>query len=470
MTKQSTTVFNKIITQAPKYLSYLTIVLSFSAIVLLSVAGVLPLLWAIILTVFGGIGLWLTISPLLKKNQPKGKVVTLSIVAVFISLISITLISFAISLISFLNTIQEDEYSTETYSIIAKRDRTMTAQLAKTAGMVQTDPYSEAAKKELPNHTGAKPVDFPTATAAMEALTNKNIDVSVFNSANTQLTKESDDTFDKNFEIIATFTVQVKRTTEKAPAADASKPFAIYISGIDTYGGISTVSRSDVNMLAIANPKTQQLLLINTPRDYYVQLHGTTGTKDKLTHAGIYGVDMSRKTLEDLYQIEIPYYVRVNFSSLVSIVDTLGGIEVYSDYDFKSFRTGYNTLNGKQALEFSRERYSFSEGDRQRGRNQQRVIEAIVAKMSTPGALVNYQSLLGSVGGAVQTNIPPAFITSLASSQVQSGKRWSTKSISVDGAGSMGPTYSMGAQQLYIMIPDQTSLQAARDAAAAQLK
>lgn len=470
MTKQSTTVFSKIITQAPKYLSYLTIVLSFSAIVLLSVAGVLPLLWAVILIVFGGIGLWLTVSPLLKKNQPKGKVVTLSIVAVFISLISIALISFAISLISFLNTIQEDEYSTETYSIIAERDRAMTTQLAKTAGMVQTDPYSEAAKKELPNHTSAKPEDFATAHAAMEALSKKTTDVSVFNSANTQLAKETNDNFDKTFEVIATFTIQVKRTAQKAAVADSSKPFAIYISGIDTYGEISTVSRSDVNMLAIANPKTQQLLLINTPRDYYVQLHGTTGTKDKLTHAGIYGVDMSRKTLEDLYQIEIPYYVRVNFSSLVSIVDTLGGIEVYSDYDFKSFHTGYNTLNGKQALEFSRERYSFSEGDRQRGRNQQRVIEAIVAKMSTPGALVNYQSLLNSVGGAVQTNIPPAFITSLASSQVQGGKRWSTKSISVDGTGSKGPTYSMGAQQLYIMIPDQTSLQAARNAATAQLK
>lgn len=454
----------------PRTLAVAAGVLSLTALVLLVIAGVLPIIFAVIIAVLGGGGLFLMLKPIFKKRTKTGKVVASTILATFVVIISAALISFAISLISFLNNIQEDEYSTETYSIIAQKSSNMTTQLAKTAGMVQTDPYSEAAKKELPNHTSAKPEDFATANAAMEALTKKNTDVSVLNSANTQLVKEVNEDFDKDFKVIATFTIQVKRTAQKAPTADSSKPFAIYISGIDTYGNISTVSRSDVNMLAIANPKTQQLLLVNTPRDYYVQLHGTTGAKDKLTHAGIYGVDMSRKTLEDLYQIEIPYYIRVNFSSLVSIVDTLGGIEVYSDYDFKSFRAGYNTLNGKQALEFSRERYSFSEGDRQRGRNQQRVIEAIVAKMSTPGALANYQSVLNSIGGAVQTNIPPSFITSLVSSQVQGAKRWSTKSISVDGTGSKGPTYSMGAQQLYIMIPDQTSLQAARDAAAAQLK
>ncbi|MGD9663313.1 MAG: LCP family protein, partial [Porticoccaceae bacterium] len=312
-------------------------------------------------------------------------------------------------------------------------------------------------------HTKAKAEEYPTTTAVMADLEADTLDTAVLNSANTQLAEDSDTDFTNRFEVIATFTIKVKRTTASAQApADTSKPFAVYISGIDTYGAISTVSRSDVNILAIVNPQTHQLLLVNTPRDYYVQLHGTTGAKDKLTHAGIYGVDMSRQTLADLYGIEIPYYLRVNFSSLTTIVDAVGGVNVYSDKDFKSFHTGYNQLNGKQALEFSRERYSFSEGDRQRGRNQQRVIEAIVAKMSTPGALVNYQSVLGSVQGALQTNLPPSFITGLAKQQIGNPKSWSTQSISVDGTGSTGPTYSMGAQPLYIMIPDEASLNQAR--------
>ncbi|UTX51106.1 LCP family protein [Candidatus Saccharibacteria bacterium TM7i] len=462
--------FKKIISSTPQYLGIITILLAAVAVITLFIGGVLPALWLAILVILGGFGLWLTLKPLFSKKTPPKRLIAPAIFAVVISIISIAVASFNISVMNFLRGIQEGEYQTVTYSIIAEKDRSMTTEKAKTAGLVHTDPYLEESKKELKNHTKADPKDYPTTKAAMEDLKADTIDTTVLNTANVQLAKESYEDFDQNFEVIATFTIKVKGATATKDNADASKPFALYISGIDTYGEISAVSRSDVNMLAVANPTTRNLLLINTPRDYYVQLHGTTGTKDKLTHAGVYGIDMSRQTLEDLYGIEIPYYIRINFSSLVTIVDAVGGVDVYSDRAFKSFHEGQNHLNGKDALAFSRERYSFSEGDRQRGRNQQRVIEALVNKLSTPGALANYQSILGAAQGAIQTNLPPSFITSLANKQVSDAKRWTTRSMSVDGTGSMGPTYSMGAQPLYIMIPDETSLNSARTAAQQQLK
>lgn len=462
MKKHQAPFLKKVQHYAPQTLGFITAGLFLSAIIALFIAGVIPFLYLAILAVLGGVGLWLTIAPLFAKKPKKGRLITASVLSVIISAISIAALSFSISLISFLSSIQEDEYTTETYSIVAKTSRSMTTDAAKTAGLVQTDPYTNEVKRELPNHTKAKTEEFPTARAAIDSLGDESLDTTVFNTANLQLAKETSETFDSTFEVIKTFTIKVKSNTTKAKSVNASEPFAVYISGVDTYGEISTVSRSDVNMLAVVNPQKRSILLVNTPRDYYVQLHGTTGTKDKLTHAGVYGIDMSRKTLEDLYQIEIPYYIRVNFSSLVTIVDTVGGVEVYSDRDFKSFRVGANQLDGTRALEFSRERYSFSEGDRQRGRNQQRVIEALVSKLSTPGTLANYQSVLGATQKAVQTNMPPQFITSLINTQLQNPQRWSTSSISVDGTGSTGPTYSMGAQPLYIMIPNEASLGEAR--------
>ena len=461
--------FKKILSNTPKYLGVITIILAALAVITLFIGGVMPVLWLVILTALGGFGLWLTLRPLFSKKTSPKRLIAPAILALLISVISIAVASFNISVMNFLRGIQADEYSTVTYSIVAEKDRHMTTEKAKTAGLVQTDPYLKESKKELKNHTKAEPKDYPTTKAVVEDLQADTIDTAVLNTANVQLAKEANEAFDQTFEIIATFTIKVKGTSIKTNA-DTSKPFAIYISGIDTYGEISAVSRSDVNMLAVVNPATRNLLLINTPRDYYVQLHGTTGTKDKLTHAGVYGIDMSRQTLEDLYGIEIPYYIRINFSSLVTIVDAVGGVDVYSDRAFKSFHEGQNHLNGKDALAFSRERYSFSEGDRQRGRNQQRVIEALVNKLSTPGALANYQSILGAAQGAIQTNLPPSFITSLANKQVSDAKRWTTRSMSVDGTGSMGPTYSMGAQPLYVMIPDETSLNSARTAAQQQLK
>jgi LCP family protein required for cell wall assembly len=244
------------------------------------------------------------------------------------------------------------------------------------------------------------------------------------------------------------------------------KPYVIYISGIDTYGDIATNSRSDVNILAVVNPANKKVLLVTTPRDYYVQLNGTTGTKDKLTHAGIYGVEKSKATLEDLYTTKVDYTVRINFSSLLKLIDAVGGITVTSDQAFSAggynFVAGPNNLDAKQALAFARERYSFSEGDRQRGKNQQRVIEALIAKLSQPQTALKIPAILNATSGTFQTNASRSEINAIIKQQLASTGSWTTESISVDGTGTSAPTYSMGSQLLYVMIPNYATVEAAK--------
>ncbi len=262
------------------------------------------------------------------------------------------------------------------------------------------------------------------------------------------------------------FLHNIQSTSSESTGTVITKPYVVYISGIDTYGDVSTVSRSDVNILAVVNPETKKILLVNTPRDFYVQLHGITGVKDKLTHAGIYGIQMSKATMEDLYGIKIDYTVRVNFTSLLKVVDAVGGVDVVSDNAFSAggytFVKGVNTLDAKQALAFSRERHSFADGDRQRGKDQQSVIEALIRKMSQPMTLISYQTILKSLDGTFQTNASSKEIGSIINQQLTSFGSWQTTSISVDGTGSTNVTYSMGNQPLYVMVPDVSTVNAAK--------
>ncbi|MDR2897059.1 MAG: LCP family protein [Propionibacteriaceae bacterium] len=252
-------------------------------------------------------------------------------------------------------------------------------------------------------------------------------------------------------------------TTSAIPPTDA---FVVYISGIDIPGNISNRSRSDVNILMVINPTTGKVLLVNTPRDYYVQLAGTTGLKDKLTHAGIYGIEKSVDTLDALYGININYYLRINFSSLLAVVDALGGVDVDSAYDFTSggfhFVLGQNHLDGEQALAFSRARYNFAEGDRVRGENQERVIEGLIHKLTDPSILANYASILAAVQTSIQTSMPQDEMFSLVRNQLASGQQWTVSRTAVTGSDASDYTYSWPSQKLYVMIPDQASLDAAK--------
>lgn len=257
--------------------------------------------------------------------------------------------------------------------------------------------------------------------------------------------------------------------TDKIEKPEGSGVFAVYLSGIDVYGSITRKSRSDVNIIAIVNPDTNKILLINTPRDYFVEIPGVTnGEKDKLTHAGIYGVNTSMSTLEQLYGVELDYYLRVNFTSFEKIVDELGGITVSSKYAFSSrgytFQKGDNYLNGKAALVFCRERYSFAAGDNQRGKNQQEVIKAIIKKACSPAILPAANDILDSVRSNIDTNMPEELIQSLIRKQLEDGKEWDIETLAATGSGDSRVTYSMPGMKVYVMLPNANSIKSIKEA------
>lgn len=269
--------------------------------------------------------------------------------------------------------------------------------------------------------------------------------------------------FSEKTKVIYTFSIIVKTSDISKDLDVTKKPFNIYISGIDTYGEISSVSRSDVNMVVTVNPQTRQILLTSIPRDYYVKLHGKSGYNDKLTHAGLYGVDMSIQTIEDLLDIEINYYVKVNFTSVIEIVDAIGGVEVYSDYDFTSidgyhYSKGYNKVDGKEALSFARERKAFSAGDRQRVKDQQALLEAMFRKCTSTSIITKYNSLLNSIEGSFVTNMPTDRLTALIKMQIAKKYKWTITSNSLDGENSSNYTYSYASQKLYVMEPIEESV------------
>ena len=254
-----------------------------------------------------------------------------------------------------------------------------------------------------------------------------------------------------------------KDNSKKGPITD--RAFNIYISGIDCYGKVSGKSRSDVNILMTVNPMTKEIVLTNTPRDYYVPIPGVTpgNWRDKLTHAGIYGVWTSVATIENIYDVEIDYYVRINFTSFIDIINALGSIEVYSDYTFSAggynFQKGKNTFtSGAQALAFARERHAFAAGDHQRGRNQMAVINGIINKSLSPAILTNFVPLVNSVSTSVQTNMTMDEITQLAKMQIDDGASWSIAQQAVTGSGGTRECYSMKNYQLSVVLPNQASI------------
>lgn len=315
--------------------------------------------------------------------------------------------------------------------------------------------------------------EFDNLVQLADALKSGVMDVIVLNEAYLSLYEETPGYEDFPNEIKAVSTLQVEHVVESEKKQQETDPILnILISGSDTRDAvIDQRGRSDVNIIASVNTETKQILLISTPRDYYVPLDvGVPDAYDKLTHAGIYGMDVLTGTLENLYKIDIDYYFRINFTGFVDVVDALGGIDVYSAYDFTAedhhFVQGMNSLNGEEALIFARERYAFSEGDRQRGSNQMEVLKAVFHKAMSPSILTQYVSILNSVQGCVDTNIPYDVLSALVRQQLETGDSWTIESFSVNGADAYATTYSMN-QSIYAMIPDENTIAEARDKLAA---
>ena len=266
--------------------------------------------------------------------------------------------------------------------------------------------------------------------------------------------------------------------------AEANKitkePFVLYLSGVDNRGELTEKARSDVNILAVVNPATKRVALINTPRDYYVDLAGTD-SKDKLTHAGLYGVETSMATLGNLYGIQVDHYIRIDFSGFISIIDAVGGVDVYSDqaftsvgspgyYDPTTFAEGWNHLDGKSALAFARERHAFASGDIQRGINQMKVIDAMANKLKSPTVLMSFSKLMDAVSNCFVTSLSQEQISALVRMQLGDLANWDIESCSVTGSsGKSSQCYSAKGQSLYVMKPDESSVSKAKELIASVL-
>lgn len=247
--------------------------------------------------------------------------------------------------------------------------------------------------------------------------------------------------------------------------------YNIYISGIDITGNIDTVSRSDVNMIVTVNPKTHKVLLTSIPRDYLIKLPSANYASDKLTHTGAYGIDDTLGAVENLLGIDMNYYVKVNYSTVLKLVDSIGGIDVNSDYTFTTsgmkniytFHKGKNHLNGKQALAFARERHSFSDGDIQRNKNQQKVMQAVLKKVSSSKTLImKYSDILGGIQDYMKTNFTGEEIRDLIKMQVRDMPNWKITKQNMVGTDSTEFCYSTGTdQEVSVVVPDATSMEKA---------
>ena len=405
---------------------------------------------------------------------------TIKYIFMFVSLIfvgiSIFISYYAYETVNFFEEVNNHEVSTkENYYVMVKNDSEYES--VKELSLVRvgtfnenTSVYKEAFDK-LSSESDVTYIEYSSSHMMIEDLLLGEIPVILVSNLHKNQYEEEKGSIDDKTKILEKIEVETKNSTEEVitikPASE--DVMTIFISGIDTYGSINLRSRSDVNMLVTINTKTHEVLLISIPRDYYVQLHDKPGYKDKLTHAGIYGVNTSIQTVQDFLDIDINYYVRVNFNTLIKVVDVIGGIDVYSDKAFTPWtdntvyiKKGMNHMNGKQALAFARERYAYEEGDIHRVQNQQDVITAIIKKLtSSKTLLTKYSSLLKSVSSSFQTNVNMDEITELVKLQLDKMPSWNIKKYNLNGTSSMGYTYSMGEQALYVMIPDDTTIKLA---------
>ena len=356
------------------------------------------------------------------------------------------------------------------------------------------DDNVSAALEELGNLFGEAPEEqrYIGIMPLINSLRNNETDAVIVNAGYENAITDNDSSFRDWAELLCTLDITRETTEEetddvdtestavKKPGSAASpstatapvddltmQPFLVYLTGMDTRGDeiVAEVGNSDVNMVIAVNPNTKKILLINIPRDYYYYLWGDTNYPDKITHCGYYGVDCSIQTMNSLFGININYYVKVGFNSVINIVNAIGGITVYSDYEFELegyyFPAGENYLDGMAALQFSRERESLPGGDRARGMNQQKVISAIISKVTSPEMISNFSDILGAVTSNVVTNISVEDMEAVVKMQLDDGASWDIESIQVDGTGSWDYCYSLGDAN-DVMIPDWSTVDTAK--------
>ena len=360
----------------------------------------------------------------------------------------------------------ETHVETDSVSIIVKANSTYqyTQDLkGKVYSTLATDDKSvdkTIEKLQTENNENIQPKVYSGVLTLVNALYNNDVDCIIINESYRAMIEEDFPNFSSDTRVI--YSKQYVTEINSPENSDITRnTFNVYVSGIDTYGSITTKSRSDVNMIMTVNPTTKTILLTSIPRDYYIPFNVLGGQRDKLTHSGLYGVYETMQNVASYFGIDIDYFIRVNFDSLIDIVDSLGGIEVYNPQAFKNFEVGKITLNGEEALAFSRERYSFEDGDKERGRNQMRVITGIINKILSPAIISNYSELMDKLHVSFQTNMSDEQIISLVRMQLDDMSPWTIQQQSVNGNGQtlFSPIYG---SDLYMMVPDDKSVENAK--------
>ena len=383
------------------------------------------------------------------KKTPKAVAFIVSLLIVAVYALGIRYLSGTIGFMSKITTIG----STEEYYVVVRDDdvyNVLSDLEGQTVYANRAGARYEDAIEKLTSEVSVEIGEIGDPTEASSQLLEGGIEAVFFQSAIYDAMREDIDSFDDYTKILSTIKVDLKVANIRKPVEVSAEAFNLFITGIDTTGAIDVVARSDVNMVMTVNPGTHTILLTSIPRDYYVKLPDKD-EYDKLTHTGIYGSDYTVETVENLLGIDINYYAKVNFSTVELLVDSIGGIEVYSDYSFTSwigdfdFVEGVNYLDGERALAFARERYAFEDGDFQRNKNQQLVMRAILSKVTQSSTiLTNYVSILDSIGGNMETNMTSDELKELVRMQASDMSSWEILTQNIVGSIGYAPCYTLG--------------------------
>ena len=453
-----------------KYLSIFLLIVSVLVLLLVYFINVLPLEYFIVLVILVLITDLFAIMLLLSKGRIRNVIgILLTIILLILMIFGIT---YELNTLDFLKQFGFNSYKTENYNVI----------------VLDSSEYDELedlndlsiAHLDLDTHKGLqhavadikKEIKFTSLVGEdisdlTEMLESDETSAIILESAQLSIIEEENKEFYDSIRIIWSTDVEIE-IAKIGESVDVTKDsFNILISGIDTYGSITKVSRSDVNILVTVNPSTHSILLTSIPRDYYVLLP-EFNEYDKLTHAGIYGIETSVSAVENLLDTTINYYIKVNFTSMINIVDALGGITVESNYDFTTqdgyhFTKGTNELNGKEALSFARERKAFADGDRIRGQNQELILASLINKAMSASIITNYVDLLNALDDKFVTNITDEEITDFIKKQISEMPSWNINAISLDGSNAYDYTYSYKSQKLYVMKPYEESVLNAKE-------
>lgn len=319
--------------------------------------------------------------------------------------------------------------------------------------------------------------EYDSLSAMLEAFYNGEVDSIIINESSRSqiLDVESYADFDNNTRVVYQTSYKVENTDKAYAVSDiTSKPFNILISGSDTRGGFDENGRSDVIMVATVNPKTSTILLTSVPRDFYVTTACDAadgcmqGALDKITHTGIHGTNTTKRTVEQLLGVEINYTFKVGFDTVTDLVDALGGVDVYVEPGYAvststfSVHEGVNHLNGHDALEYARERYAYTEGDRQRTKNQQQVLMGIVNEATKPSVITKYASIMDAMANTFSTTMSNEEISDLIKHQINNNPKWKMEQYMVDGTGDTLMCAELG-DAASVMVPDQSTVKIAKD-------